>query len=249
MLRAPRGVPARATDRMRILYLTDLHLGRASDPARGKVVWQALVERVASLDAEKPFEMLLLGGDLAFSGRAVEYQQAASALATLRASLTSPQLPTVCVPGNHDVDRSAITGAEDLAYIKGLSSDEARRLIYGVDKQRALRPAACFANFKAFAEGVPACAAHSGDDLYTTTRFKEGGLDGVVVGINTAILCGRDGEESHLPTSDEPWDKAILEFQRVSFAILLTHHSEADLNRAAAADMEKLIASAPTLVL
>ena len=56
---------------------------------------------------------VLLTGDIAFGGKAIEFASARDWLDELRTEFGFPQGAVWCVPGNHDVDRSVIDGSRN----------------------------------------------------------------------------------------------------------------------------------------
>ena len=78
---------------MRVLLLTDWHLGRFSCPR----VLRAKMERLLRLHRENPFDMALLGGD--FVDTDAQYLGLAAPALDLLAQMG---IPMIAVPGNHD---------------------------------------------------------------------------------------------------------------------------------------------------
>ncbi len=89
---------------VRILHLSDLHF-------REKHAWDAdplLRKLVDDTAASAPFDLLIVTGDLAHSGKRAEYALAHAFLNALVTRIELDRARVVLVPGNHDVDRDRI---------------------------------------------------------------------------------------------------------------------------------------------
>lgn len=88
---------------LRWLHLTDLHIGKASEPQLVAVasLLRAIDERAKGI----PFDLVVLTGDLVYSGKVAEFDQLRTALVEpLRQSPLFQNATIICVPGNHDLD-------------------------------------------------------------------------------------------------------------------------------------------------
>lgn len=108
----PPTAPAEYPERFNFAHLSDIHFaGYAAGAAfdlesdiRNELVLdlQQLVERTGPLDA------LLIGGDIAGTGQAGEYEVAERWITELCGEFGIPTERVYCVPGNHDVDQQVI---------------------------------------------------------------------------------------------------------------------------------------------
>jgi hypothetical protein len=97
------GPAVESTPLVRWLHLTDLHIGN-KDESQGTALASLLNAIEASAEG-KPFDMVLLTGDLAFSGLGPEYSSLESQLlGQLRAHRLCAGARFFAVPGNHDMD-------------------------------------------------------------------------------------------------------------------------------------------------
>ena len=88
---------------LRWLHLTDLHAGHRNESQTTAL--RSLIGSISNVAGTTPFDLVLLTGDLAYSGRPEEY-------ATLKSQLIDPLRQTplfanahfVATPGNHDLD-------------------------------------------------------------------------------------------------------------------------------------------------
>ena len=88
---------------MRWLLLSDLHVGSESESQ--KLALMSLVEAVRERSKAKPYDLVLMAGDLAFSGKRSEYNRLKTLLIEpLRRLSEFKYARFIAVPGNHDVD-------------------------------------------------------------------------------------------------------------------------------------------------
>lgn len=88
---------------LRWLHLTDLHMGKDSEPQRIAVA--SLLNAVQEQANGLPFDLVVLTGDLVYSGKQLEYEQLrVSLIEPLRQSPLFQHAKFISVPGNHDLD-------------------------------------------------------------------------------------------------------------------------------------------------
>lgn len=91
------------TDSLRWLHLTDLHVGKGFEPQN-----TALASLVAAVDRfarHKPFDVVFITGDLAFSGNEKEYENfEKQIISPLRNLSICKDAIFIATPGNHDLD-------------------------------------------------------------------------------------------------------------------------------------------------
>jgi len=88
---------------LRWLHLTDLHIGKESEPQR--IAMASLLRAINERAENTPFDLVLLTGDLVYSGKLAEFDQLRTALVEpLRQSPLFKNATFICVPGNHDLD-------------------------------------------------------------------------------------------------------------------------------------------------
>lgn len=100
--------------RFRIAHLSDLHASADAGPKKAAQtrIAKALLEDVARAGAERPFDLIVFSGDLAFDGTQGSLERGKDLLLDPLRGLF-PDVPIILVPGNHDIDRSAIDPVED----------------------------------------------------------------------------------------------------------------------------------------
>ncbi|MEN9865826.1 MAG: hypothetical protein RL748_1416, partial [Pseudomonadota bacterium] len=96
-----------AGHKLRILHLSDLHIGKESMSAwrMERVIGPAWVKNLQEIAADGPIDLVCFTGDLAQSGVAEQYQAATGFVEQMLATLNLPRERFFCVPGNHDVNR------------------------------------------------------------------------------------------------------------------------------------------------
>lgn len=102
------------TKRLRILHLSDLHIGKER-PEDGwrveRVMGEAWNRNLADIRQDGPIDLICFTGDLAQKGHPNEYTRLTAVIANLLALTGCPIDRFFCVPGNHDIDRSIAKAA------------------------------------------------------------------------------------------------------------------------------------------
>lgn len=87
------------------LHISDIHMS-VRDAWSQDVVLKAMCEHIALQRAKgMAADFILVTGDLAFSGKASEYELVAEFFDALRTASGVPKERMFCIPGNHDIDR------------------------------------------------------------------------------------------------------------------------------------------------
>ena len=88
---------------MRWLHLSDIHVGRPNE-ARSNAM-RLLVDAIDERSDNEPIDLVLITGDLAYSGRPEEYVSLREELIEpLRQLHVTQHAHYIAVPGNHDLD-------------------------------------------------------------------------------------------------------------------------------------------------
>ena len=93
---------------LRVLQFSDIHFSSHS-PAHRMIhedVRQQVLNDIQNLN--RPVDLIVIAGDVAYSGKRDEYQEAAEWLERVRDVAGCPRGRVLTVPGNHDVDRDRI---------------------------------------------------------------------------------------------------------------------------------------------
>lgn len=111
---------------MRLLHISDLHARVGNDASDQAVLVDAMLADVEQLAHQRAFDVVVMTGDIAYSGQAPEYSAAEELL--FRPMLDLLRLPRercVLVPGNHDVDRQRVKRFEETGFQTELISRDA----------------------------------------------------------------------------------------------------------------------------
>lgn len=231
------------------LHLTDIHRGQPGERTRWPVARGPLLEDLRAMARELgPPDLIIITGDLAFSGQGREYKLVAETLAEVQAAVGAgqggPGPLLVVVPGNHDLRRPS--SGDALA--RGLShyheDREVRRALLSPrsDTHKGLRK--LFRDFEKFwkATVLPSWEAHkagAGAGSIRGVDYRLGCLPGDfllrvetpllrlgLVGLNSAFLQLGGGDfERRLAVEPEqlPGDLAAF-VDDTDAALLLMHH-------------------------
>jgi len=132
-----------------LLHLSDVHLD-GMEVQHNRI--PAIARAVASLQSQAKACVTVVSGDLAFSGRREQYEEALSFMSELEtelSSVTDSELHWVVIPGNHDCDFDLDTQARQLllAHIRGAALER-------VDNSTATQFTSVQQPFFSFLDGV-----------------------------------------------------------------------------------------------
>jgi hypothetical protein len=95
---------------LRILHLSDIHFHVAAWNADLDVHGELIPDVISIVEEDGPIDAILVGGDIAFGGKAHEFQMAATWLDAVRMAAGGLDESRVwTVPGNHDVDWETVS--------------------------------------------------------------------------------------------------------------------------------------------
>lgn len=184
---------------IRILHLSDIHfrVGKAWD---ADPVLRALARYVKTeVEGGLTPDLVVISGDLAFSGRTEEYKLARTWLEGQLWPALPQGLPRdrlLLVPGNHDVDRSKVgTGVRSMqeGLLKARSQDEIAALLGDEDERRmTLRRHDAYMDFVAGWCGEPQLLP------WWERVIEIRGTHLHVAGLNTAWMSCGDEDRSRL---------------------------------------------------
>ena len=188
---------------LKFIHLSDIHFGQetGSDVYFHNDVKECLIADAANLaasDAETGFAGVIVTGDVAFSGKAKEYQEAGEWLDKLTVAIGCGRENVMVVPGNHDIDRDAISpggklmlrqivAGGDKALNEFLDSEVDREVLYGR-----------FSNYRVFADAY-SCPL-DGEGRFASARKLAiaPGRFLRFIGLNSALVCSNEDVEGKL---------------------------------------------------
>ena len=220
------------------LHLSDWHQ-KGKDFDR-QVVLKALLKDIREREKINPrlrkIDFVIFSGDIAFSGKAEEYQTAKEQFfqPLLDAcELTAKQL--FIVPGNHDLNRDEFELLpHDLR--KPLASEAAVQSWLTDDRKRSrlLEP------FQAFVAFVRDYTGQEQADYVNVRRMSIGDKEVALLGLNSAWMCGRNkakiGDKGFVIVGEPQIHSVLDEISESNLKIAVLHHpfdwlTEFDCNR------------------
>lgn len=206
------------------LHLSDLHCD-AQQAWDENIVLRALLEdleeKCIGEYALTP-DLILVSGDIAYSGAADDYEQARSFFDRLLAVTGLPSERLFLVPGNHDVDRKSIrfgaravvSACEDRAAInRALDDEEARRLV--------LRKFDSYAGFvRDYLSHIP----FDDDSYFYAHSLDLAGGKIAILGLNSAWLSCDDEDHKRLALGEKQVRKALDDGHGADLSIAVLHH-------------------------
>lgn len=224
-----------------IAHLTDLHISNSSSPAASRI--EAIAGAIGGQIEESTVVVLALTGDIAFSGRAAEYEIASNSIRLLIARLAawSPtSVVVVACPGNHDCDFKAAPQVVRDTLVSGFdtASKDVSPLL------DALRP--WQADFAAFAGDMSEGRLTYVNPLISYIRVDLPSIRFKLITLNTA-LTSRIKEQ---PGSLRVPSAALATIERdADCCIVLAHHPLNWLNPEDAVAVSEWLDSTADLVL
>jgi len=220
------------------LHLSDWH--QKGNEFDRQVVLKALLKNIREREKINPclqkIDFVIFSGDIAFSGKAEEYQIATEQFfkPLLDAcGLTAKQL--FIVPGNHDLDRDEFKLLpRDLT--KPLASEAAVQNWLTDDRRRSrlLEP------FRAFSSFVKDYTDQEQADYVHIRKMPIGDKEVALIGLNSAWMCGRNkakiGDKGFVIVGEPQIHSVLDEISDADLKIAVLHHpfdwlTEFDCNR------------------
>jgi len=225
------------------LHLSDLHL-RSGDQYDQRVALSSLLRDLVEIveQGRQEFDVIFVTGDVAYSGRADEYEVATKFFIDLSSATSVPMDRIFCVPGNHDVDRSRLTPFL-VESARSLASREIVSQVIGNAVERNLfigrqRP---FYNF--LKATFPWAKTVESSDLSYTHILEIKNKKLAVVGLNSAWVSGSDGDRGRLIVGERQVREALEKTARADFVFGLLHHPFSWLSEFDALDVSPLLNS------
>ncbi len=208
------------------IHLSDIHFGqeKGADLYIHEDVRECLINdahTVVKSYAGGIAKGVIVTGDIAYAGKRSEYIQAAGWLDRLTDTIGCENTEVLLVPGNHDIDRSAITHGCKLMLesimVQGevmLDSFLAEELDREVFYNR-------FSNYRPFAEGYNCPLDNSGGYAsYRTFELVPGRILRII-GLNSALICSENDSKGTLLLGAR---QHVLPRNNGEEIVVLSHH-------------------------
>jgi predicted MPP superfamily phosphohydrolase len=248
---APRARAARPRAErspIRILHLSDFHFSERRGWDQDPVV-AALARDVEVLRRQGAIDLVAITGDVADRGAPAEYERARRWIegALLPAAGVSVDRLAI-VPGNHDVDRSAVNRmvqALQRELLRGESEDAIAEVLADPAQRAAILSR--HAAFDRFVEALGAPRGHGAP--WWSATFELQGERVHVAGLDTAWVSSSDDDKGRLLVSRYQAHAALHEVERADVAIALMHHPWDDLAEFDAREVREAVLRRCRLVL
>lgn len=194
---------------MRWMHLSDIHFGYAN--ASVDTMRRKLLEKARTIEQ---VDCLFITGDLRYGKTSpLEYpQETLEFLVQLREALNLTPNDVYIVPGNHDVDRcQALTSVVEglLKEYTTLDGDIDENTLEFISSRRAA--------FKKLYQEI--CGRNEPELHYCETRENYN-----IICLNTAVACGRDGEDGDLIIGSALLNRLSSMVDTSKPSIVLAHH-------------------------
>ncbi len=126
----------------RVLHLSDIHF--STKPSDERIIHTDVRDRLLDdlrdqiVPKSGKIDKILIAGDIAFSGKREEYEEAAEWLERVTTICGCKRTDVLTVPGNHDVDRKLILPATKLIHrrLRNCSMPEAKKELVDLAEQK-----------------------------------------------------------------------------------------------------------------
>lgn len=221
-------------DSLRWLHLSDLHCGQRGEKSRWPTAREPFLRDLAELSRRiGPPDVIVVTGDLAFSGQRREFEQCKERMDAISTLFTKPPL-WVTVPGNHDL-RRPMPGDATARGLRSYHDDvELRRAVHRSSSETARQLRKLFGEYERFfkehilsvwkAQGLSHRLGSLPGDFALVVSAS--GLSLGLVGCNSAYLqLGDDDYERRLSLEPEQVPVDLPQFASdCDASLLLLHH-------------------------
>lgn len=210
--------------RIRVLHISDLH-ARAEWRQDQRELASAMLADAEVLAAQRPFDLVVVSGDLAHAGKRDEYAIAHEILLEpLMQRLALGRESIVLVPGNHDVDRALIDEITELGLAQYLDSrDRVNALLDDETKlAQACRRLEGWEEFRRefYSDEGPA----SSPPLAQTWQLRLHDTTVGVAALNSAWRCSGDEDRRRLLIGDRQIKNALDVIDDADVRLVAVHH-------------------------
>jgi hypothetical protein len=238
----------------RILHISDLH--DTSEAPRSEdieTIVKSLLADVASEQEQTPVELVVMSGDVAFSGDSAQFAHARQLLLDpLQDLLDLPRDALVLVPGNHDVEIAQVDPDIEPGLLVGLDSRDALNRLMA-DPARVERACLRLQNWDTFRSSYyDGCDVQQIPPLgWLHQRDAGAGVRIKTAALNTAWRSTGIGDEERgrLLLGDQQLTRAVAEIEDADLRLVVFHHPEEWLAQWDADEVRRIVAGAGVVLL
>ena len=185
------------------VHVSDIHFGqeKGSEVYVHDDVKECLLADAAALREENglgKMDGVIVTGDIAFSGNSKQYMQAGRWLDLLTEAIGCEKTDVMVVPGNHDVDRVRVSAGGRLMLDRIIAGGDGELDGFLADERDREVLYARFEDYRDFSEGYGCRLEADGGVAIDRRREIAPGRYLRFIGLNSALVCSRDGEEGSL---------------------------------------------------
>ncbi|MGF6874122.1 SIR2 family protein [Paraburkholderia sp. MM5477-R1] len=224
------------------LHLSDLHI-QAEEQSNQEAFFASLLGDIAGIVGNEGllFDIVLVTGDVAMTGHVDEYKFAARFLRDLGMVVSVPMDRIFCVPGNHDVDRTALTPHQIRSAKSALNTRDIVSEVIGDPDELAFFTKRLLP-YHAFIQAQFPWARNIGSsDLGYTQRMEVNGLNLAILGLNSSWLSGSPDDYGHLVIGERQVREALERASGADLVVSLVHHPTSWLADFDASDVRELL--------
>lgn len=208
------------------VHLSDIHFGQESggkirihDDIKDRLIDD--VEQVSKSLGSGCVKGIIVTGDIAFGGRASEYEAAAAWLDKVAEAAGCDLFDIQVVPGNHDIDRDEITPATEMMLEKIVSEGETALdcfLENDADRDLLFRR---FSAYLPFAEGYRCPLDTNAELAEERVEVLAPGRSIRFIRLNSALACSKNDEKGKLLLGAR---QRVLNQRPGEELVVLSHH-------------------------
>jgi formylglycine-generating enzyme required for sulfatase activity/predicted MPP superfamily phosphohydrolase/energy-coupling factor transporter ATP-binding protein EcfA2 len=204
-----------------ILHLSDIHFRKKKGEDNStfrRVVQRKTVSKIEEhLKKHEPPDFVVVTGDIAFSGKELEFEEAEEFFEKLKGKLPEKTV-FLMVPGNHDVDRDRVSNFLSMHRLV----KEGKADAFLDSKEDSLNFINVkFDTFKSFLRKLNPLLLKKTNDYFWVQDFPEMGVS--FLGLNSCWACESDDDRFNIALG-YPQVIEALERSEGANRILLTHH-------------------------
>ncbi len=204
-----------------ILHLSDIHFRRKKDDQNKNFrldVQQKLIQAVkAHLKEHVPPDVVAITGDIAFSGKKPEYDEACKFFDELN-DILPKGTPILAVPGNHDVDRGQVN---DLFSLQRIVNEGNTDKFLQSQKNIQTFISVKFTAYRVFMDQLNP-GLYSNDDYFWVKNLKEKNVS--FLGLNSAWASEGDSDRFNIALGYPQVMAALEKAKDIPNRVVLMHH-------------------------